>query len=91
MEHLRSICIVVETLSSCNEGFLLGALALGAVLLLLRLHRPKYSYYSAPSPPLRAPYWLFGNVEMIERCGRPPKCSSHMQLFPSSCMCYHYR
>ncbi|KAF6261970.1 cytochrome P450 [Scenedesmus sp. NREL 46B-D3] len=67
MEHLRSIFVVVETLSSCNEGFLLGALALGAVLLLLRLHRPKYSYYSAPSPPLRAPYWLFGNVEMIER------------------------
>eukprot|EP00882_Tetradesmus_deserticola_P013897 GHRQ01014762.1.p1 GENE.GHRQ01014762.1~~GHRQ01014762.1.p1 ORF type:complete len:265 (+),score=77.84 GHRQ01014762.1:176-970(+) len=67
MEQLRSIYAAVEALMGGNAWFLLGALALGAGLLLLSLHRSKYSYYSAPSPPVRAPYWLLGNVELAER------------------------
>jgi hypothetical protein len=67
MEQLNNLYYAVESHLGGNSGLLLGTLVLGAVLLLLSLHRSKYSYYSAPSPPLRAPYWLFGNVEMVER------------------------
>lgn len=67
MDQLSELYSAIEAHLSGNAGLLLATLVLGALLLLLSLHRSKYSYYSAPSPPLRAPYWLFGNVEMVER------------------------
>lgn len=30
-------------------------------------YKAKYSYYSAPSPRVRAPWWPLGNVEVVER------------------------
>jgi hypothetical protein len=71
MEELKASMLAVQAYLSSNTGLLLGTLVLGGVLLLLlNLHKKKYSYYSAPSPPIRSPYWLFGNVEMSERYGR---------------------
>jgi hypothetical protein len=67
MEPLNALQYFSETFVTSNSSLLLGTLALGGVLLLLSFHRKKYSYYNAPSPPVRAPYWLFGNVELSER------------------------
>jgi hypothetical protein len=67
MEALIVLQSSAESFLTSNWSVLLGTLALGGVLLLLSLHRKKYSYYNAPSPPVRAPYWIFGNVELSER------------------------
>jgi hypothetical protein len=67
MEQLDSFFQAVEAQLGGNAIVLLATFVLGGVLLLVSLHKSKYSYYSAPSPPVRAPYWAFGNVEMVER------------------------
>jgi hypothetical protein len=67
MEALNASKSSAEALLISNGSVLLATLALGGVLLLLSLHRKKYSYYNAPTPPVRAPYWMFGNVELSER------------------------
>jgi hypothetical protein len=51
-------------------AYTLAALVAGLLATcLLRLYQGRYSYYSAPSPRIRPPYWALGNVEIVERCG----------------------
>lgn len=45
------------------------AVAAAAALLWLRtFRRRRYSYYLAPSPRIRPPFWGLGQVEVVERC-----------------------
>lgn len=44
-----------------------AAVLVVAIRNLWASYKARYSYYDAPSPTVRAPWWLLGNVEVVER------------------------
>lgn len=65
---LHRLCELLE--GRGDQAPLLLVLVAVAVASLLQVlfstYKAKYSFYKAPTPPLRIP-WLFGNVEVVER------------------------